>query len=218
MRILLSVVVLALGSGCNHTQPVRTRPAESSKASSDGSFRADSGLPEANDERSSGPIPDAGVDVTSRSTVAASYTVRGVALVPEGGKWFCIDRSGRHLATIFPFDNGPDYVREGLVRYVDRGKIGFVDDACKIRVAAEWDFAFAFSEGRAVVCQGCKAQSDGEHFIQVGGQWGYIDRVGKVVVPLLYDSAAPFENGNGTVTLNGATLRVNLRGVVSAGS
>ncbi len=150
------------------------------------------------------------------STVAASYTARGIAMVPEGGKWLCIDRKGHRLAAIFPFENGPDYVREGLIRYQDRGKIGFVDEACKIQVAAEWDFAFPFSEGRAVVCQGCKAQSDGEHFMQVGGQWGYIDRAGTVVVPLLYDSASSFESGNGTVTLNGATLRVNLRGVVSA--
>jgi hypothetical protein len=121
-------------------------------------------------------------------------TPGGVDFVRESDKWHCIDKKSRHLATVLTFDNGPDYASEGLIRYEDANKIGFVDEACKIRIVAKWDFAFPFSSGRAVVCEGCQNQSDGEHSLRVGGKWGAIDRKGAVVVPLAYDSATALEN------------------------
>ena len=121
-------------------------------------------------------------------------TPGGVDFVRERDKWHCIDKKGRHLATVLTFDNGPDYASEGLIRYEVANKIGFVDEACKIRIVAKWDFAFPFSGGRAVVCEGCQNQSDGEHSLRVGGKWGTINRKGAVVVPLAYDSATALED------------------------
>ncbi len=150
------------------------------------------------------------------SSTAESFNSAGVAFVAQGSEWHCIDKHRQQLATILTFDNGPDYVVEGLIRYKASGKVGFVDERCTVRITASWDFAFPFSNGRAVVCNGCQSQSDGEHSVLVGGKWGYIDHAGKVVVPLEYDGATTFEDGKGTVTLNGATLEVTRGGVRKA--
>jgi hypothetical protein len=48
------------------------------------------------------------------------------------------------------FDNGTDYVVEGLARTVRAGKIGFVNTWLEQVVAPVRDFAFPFEEGVAV--------------------------------------------------------------------
>jgi hypothetical protein len=135
-----------------------------------------------------------------------------VATVFEQGKWRCVARGGQRLATLLTFDNGPDYVRDGLMRYVDGTKIGFVDEACRIRIRAVWDFAFSFSEGLAVVCQGCRSEPVGEHSVSVGGQWGYIDKRGTAVIPPSYDTASPFVDGYAQVELEGRRFKLNRSG------
>jgi hypothetical protein len=110
------------------------------------------------------------------------------------------------------FDNGPDYVSDGLMRYVEGPKVGFVDEACRIRIRAVWDFAFSFSEGLAVVCQGCRSQPIGEHSVVVGGRWGYVDKRGIAVIPPIYDSASSFVGGHGQVELEGRTFELNRSG------
>ncbi|MFT4094143.1 MAG: WG repeat-containing protein [Niabella sp.] len=47
------------------------------------------------------------------------------------------------------YDNGPDYLEEGLFRFVENGKIGFANpDGLKI-IDAKYDFATPFSNGIA---------------------------------------------------------------------
>jgi hypothetical protein len=82
------------------------------------------------------------------------------------------------------FDNGADYFVEGLARTTRSGKIGFVDEGLVEVIAAVWEFAFPFESGLAVVCNGCRSEPVGEHREVVGGDWGYIDSRGEVVVPL----------------------------------
>lgn len=88
------------------------------------------------------------------------------------------------------FDNGADYFVEGLARTVKGGKIGFVNTDLVEVIAPAWDFAFPFEEGLASVCNGCAPKPDGkEPSVITGGKWGYIDKAGKIVVPVLYDEA-----------------------------
>jgi len=103
----------------------------------------------------------------------------GVAYVRRDGK----------STWVHPFDNGADSFVEGLARTVQGSRIGFVDTSLDIVIEPAWDFAFPFSNGVALVCQGCQAVPVGpgdEHQEVVGGTWGYIDRAGKVVVPVTY--------------------------------
>lgn len=89
---------------------------------------------------------------------------------------------------VLPFDDGPDYFVEGFARTLQGGKIGFVDEQLRVVIPPQWDFAFPFENGTAVVCDGCTRRPAGdEHVEVVGGRWGVIDTRGAVVVPLVHD-------------------------------
>lgn len=77
------------------------------------------------------------------------------------------DRKGNFLYYPQLFDNGPDYWEEGLRRYVENGKIGFVDALGNKVIIAQWDFATPFYNGYAKVFEGGwkkKYDKGGEHW------------------------------------------------------
>jgi hypothetical protein len=118
----------------------------------------------------------------------ASFDRNGVASVFVGRQLLFVNRHGVTAPALL-FDNGADYFVEGLARTVRAGKIGFVDIALREVIAPVWDFAFPFNHGVAKVCSGCRLVSrpGDEHREVVGGKWGYIDRAGRVVVPVVHD-------------------------------
>ena len=61
------------------------------------------------------------------------------------------NRKGQLLYLTQFFDNGSDYFSEGLRRYVDHQKIGFVNRQGNIIIPAYWDFATPFQYGYATV-------------------------------------------------------------------
>jgi len=65
-------------------------------------------------------------------------------------------------------------------------KYGFIDKMLNVVIKPEYDFAFPFRDGVAIVCNACFSAAEGEHKNVVGGKWDLIDRAGKVVVPLKY--------------------------------
>ena len=79
------------------------------------------------------------------------------------------DRQGRFLYHPMAYDNGPDYWSEGLRRFVEQGKVGFVNGAGSKVIAAQWDFAAPFEYGYAqVFAGGWKKQClhpDCEHWV-----------------------------------------------------
>jgi len=93
------------------------------------------------------------------------------------------------VAPVLLFDNGADYFVEGLARSPRGGKIGFIDSELIERIPPTWDFAFPFDGGVALVCQGCRPHSIGDHTEMRGGNWGYINREGVVVVPVRFGRA-----------------------------
>lgn len=108
------------------------------------------------------------------------------AVLVEGDLFYALD-SGK-TAPVLMYDNGADYFVEGLARSPRDGKIGFVDENLDLVVPRRWDFAFPFEDGIARVCSGCvshRAEGD-EHTEVTGGQWGYVDREGTVVVPVVH--------------------------------
>ena len=109
----------------------------------------------------------------------------GTIVVGKGSLYF-VNRNGK-TAQAFRFDNGADYVVEGLARSVKNGKIGFVNTKLEQVVPPVWDFASPFEHGVARVCLGCTTASDGEHATTTGGKWGYIDKRGKVIIPVEFE-------------------------------
>lgn len=77
------------------------------------------------------------------------------------------DRQGRFLYTALWYDNGLDFWEEGMRRFVENGKVGFVDRLGRKAVPAQWDYAEPFEYGYATVYTGgWKRQFDpsGEHW------------------------------------------------------
>lgn len=80
------------------------------------------------------------------------------------------DRSGKFLYYPQLYDNDPDYWEEGLRRYVENEKIGFVDKVAKKVIKAQWDFTTPFNYGYAEVYEGGwkkKYEEGGEHWFIV---------------------------------------------------
>jgi hypothetical protein len=140
------------------------------------------------------------------------FSSNGVAFVADDMGWSCIDTNNKVLLTPYLFDNGPDYVSEELFRYIENKKLGFANPECNIVIKAEYDFVAPFEEGRAAVCNSCVFVSDGDHSTIKGGSWGYLDKTGKLVIPMQYQSAQPFSGGKASVTQNDKTFMIDLAG------
>lgn len=76
-----------------------------------------------------------------------------------------IDPSGKPIARVYPFDNGPDYFQEGLARIVDDHKrVGFIDERGTIVIPPKFVMAAPFCHGKAEV-----EIDDGSYFIDRKG-------------------------------------------------
>lgn len=110
-------------------------------------------------------------------------TFRTYAIVakPQSG-FVAIDRGENILYEVFPYDNGPDNVSEGLFRIKDHDKIGFADAKTgKVIIRPQFDCAWPFEHGVAKVSNNCKTEVEGEHINWVSDSWFNIDKTGKKV-------------------------------------
>ncbi|MFC0323461.1 WG repeat-containing protein [Gallibacterium melopsittaci] len=87
----------------------------------------------------------------------------------------------------YHFDNGEDYVVEGMVRIVDQqGRIGYADQLGKVLITPRFACAFPFENGRAKVADKGKIQavpgSKGEYHYCQSDDWYYIDRQGNKII------------------------------------
>lgn len=98
----------------------------------------------------------------------------------NNGKWVIMDSKKTTLYEVFPYDNGPDYASEGLIRIVKNGKIGYADaKTYTIVITPQFDCAFPFENGKAKVSNKCKTIKEGEHMIWTSDTWQYVDKKGK---------------------------------------
>lgn len=111
-----------------------------------------------------------------------SFNKSGIAHILTQDGWVAINRKKQVVYKPFIYDNGPDYVQEGLLRFVEQGKMGFVNEAGKKVIKAQFDFVFPFEKGRARFCNGCRSIKDGEHSMidEKTGTWGEVDKKGKI--------------------------------------
>ncbi|MBL7994374.1 WG repeat-containing protein [bacterium] len=114
-------------------------------------------------------------------TMCFTDTFRTYAIVlKEHSGFVAIDRQENVLYNVFPFDNGPDYVEDGLFRIIEDRKIGFADAKTGIVIIKpQFDCAFPFENGKAKVSTDCKSEFRGEHKIWISENWFYIDKSGR---------------------------------------
>ncbi len=92
-----------------------------------------------------------------------------------------IDPAGHLLYEVYRYDNGPDWVEDGLFRIIRNGKIGYADEDGMIKIKPQFACADQFSDGRARVALHCDLIPDGEHTLQKSEEWFYIDKAGEKV-------------------------------------
>lgn len=100
---------------------------------------------------------------------------------PKEAKIVCIDNTGKELFYVFKFDNGPDYIREGLFRIMDEnGLLGFADSLGNVVIKPQYTFAYPFKDGKAKVTSKGKRKevpgANGKHHYWENGEWFYIDK------------------------------------------
>ncbi|NOQ72335.1 MAG: hypothetical protein GQ574_10065 [Crocinitomix sp.] len=94
--------------------------------------------------------------------------------------WIGIDKAENELFEIFVFEQGPDYVKDGLFRIVADDKIGYANELGEIVIPPIYSCAWPFENGVAEVAFNCiQVQSDPEHWSWNSDEWFYIDKSGK---------------------------------------
>jgi len=107
-------------------------------------------------------------------------TIRSFGMVMENktGKILGIDREGKELYEVFNYDNGPDYIQNGLFRIIKNGKIGYANAKGKIIIKPRYDCADPFQNGMAKVSDSCQTEKDSENAIRKSQNWYYINKKG----------------------------------------
>lgn len=112
-----------------------------------------------------------------------SDTFFNYAIVAYPDSGFCaIDRKEEILYRVYAFDNGPDELQNGLRRIIINKKIGFANKKGNVVIQPVYDFCLPFNNGLAEFCVGCKSVKDKEHTVTEGGNWGFLDTSGQVVI------------------------------------
>lgn len=93
-----------------------------------------------------------------------------------------VNRNKELIFEAYIYDNGPDYINEGLFRIKRNGKIGYADLSGKVVIPAEYSCADPFSNGKARVALDCELINDGEHTTSKSAHWFYIDKTGKKLI------------------------------------
>ncbi|WP_421569895.1 WG repeat-containing protein [Stenotrophomonas sp. PD6] len=116
------------------------------------------------------------------------YDPHGLAAVYAADSFHYVTRQGRTQAVI-TWDNGPDYLEEGLLRGRVGPRIAYFNAALEQAVPGTFDFGWPFADGVAQVCNGCRPGTpDGDGHTPIeGGEWFDIDRHGRRVP----DTASP---------------------------
>jgi WG repeat protein len=98
------------------------------------------------------------------------------------------DRKGKFLYSPYWVDNGPDYYEEGVRRFVEKGKMGFVDRKGKKTVPAKYNYLEPYYRGYAIACLDCRYTrftNNEEHCCgYTGSKYSIIDKDGKSVYSL----------------------------------
>lgn len=121
------------------------------------------------------------IRIQAKFPLVYTDTFYNMAIVLQNGEWIGIDQNQNTILKPFIFDNGPDYLEEGLFRFVENEKIGFADTDGRKVIAAKYDFATPFENGLAAFTIGGHRtyEKGAEHWWWTGGyDSGYVNQQG----------------------------------------
>src|ERR1035437_2341482 len=89
------------------------------------------------------------ISIKPKYEIIGTDTLFDIAFVTLNYKWIAINKKDSLVLSPYIFDNGPDYVQEGLFRFVENNKIGYSNLKGQQIIPAQFDFASPFSGGLA---------------------------------------------------------------------
>jgi hypothetical protein len=109
-------------------------------------------------------------------------TFKTFAIVMDSsGALIGIDQRENLLFEVFMFDNGPDYLEEGLFRVMRNGKMGYANAEGEVVIPCRFECAYPFEGGKARVADTCEVTSEGEYNRWESEAWYFIDKSGNRV-------------------------------------
>jgi len=128
-------------------------------------------------------LNEGGDTVISSGQYGYSFTdtLTHFAIVGDDTELFAINAEGERLYEVYVYDNGPDYLEDGLFRILRNDQIGYANAQGQIVIEPRFACAEPFEDGRAKVALHCTHNSDGEHTNMDSDEWFYIDRAGEKV-------------------------------------
>lgn len=153
-----------------------------------------------------------------RYIFARDFSRYGIAAVcdPEQS-WIYIDTKGNFVIKPLAVDNGFDEFCEGLARYEENGKIVFFNEKGEKVIKAQYEYAFPFHNGFALVGKGVRKEyRDDEKTYIFAEKWGFIDKNGNLAIPYKFEHViSPFDDPDfAEVVLDGKEVKINRRGEV----
>ncbi len=115
------------------------------------------------------------------NTYSFTDTLTHYAILGTNDELFAINAEGDRLYEVYVYDNGPDYLQEGLFRILRNEQIGYADATGQIVIEPQFACAEPFEDGKARVALDCTLNSDGEHTTMESDEWFYIDRSGEKI-------------------------------------
>lgn len=93
-------------------------------------------------------------------------TIKGYGIVLDtNGRCMAIDNEGNYLYEVKWFDNGPDYISDGLFRIIRNGKEGYANEKGEIVIEPRYACTTPFENGKAKVTYECELVESGEYKI-----------------------------------------------------
>ena len=158
----------------------------------------------------------------------------GLGQVMIAGKWGFVNRSGNIV--IPPFYDNSEPFTDGLAAVCKEDKWGYIDSNGKIKIDFLYRMAGNFYENLALVSEtgekdsfgfinksakyviptgiydDAKFFSEGLAPVEDNEKWGYINKEGKIAIPLAYEEAQIFSSGYAAVRSNGKWGYINKEG------
>ncbi|WP_164108019.1 MULTISPECIES: WG repeat-containing protein [Sphingobacterium] len=156
-------------------------------------------------------IPD------DRYPIAYTDTIKTIGFVVKRGEGiWAINTKGEELFRVVNYDNGPDYVSNGLFRIEnEKGLIGFADMDGNVVIPPKFKWVDPFHEELSAVCIDCESEKHENPKIftkLLKGAFGFIDKKGNIVIEPQFDLVSYFKNGRCKVWKNGREYYIDKKG------
>lgn len=181
MKSVYLVLIALCFIACSQTQ--NTKTSEPDKAKSESKSKKGVLVLIESEEGLQGYVDEKGDTVIAMGKYSYCFTdsFRNFAIVASDKGLIGINRDETQLFNVYMYDNGPDYIADGLFRIIKDKKIGYANTNGEVILEPQYTCAYPFKDGKAKVAMNCSTHKDGEHAFWESEEWFFIDKKGNRV-------------------------------------